>query len=188
MLDSQFTLFSIEASSHAKAEAHSNALLFKACNVYIFGEGRIYSEFEEMTFDTLNSNDYGCGTLEIEFVFTNRVTQEPYPNFYTKCFVIRTDTKSFIKPMKTKNTKCRSKIDQNGDLVLGIRYYFRNEEEIKLIQNCSALLVEGFIALKKPQNVFGIMCQLKKQEATWQISSAYTYRPEYARNIKQLID
>lgn len=188
MLDSQFKLFSIETSIQSKSDALSSALLLKGCNVYIFSADRIYSEFEEMTFDTLNSNDYGCGTLEIEFILSGRVTPEPYPNFYTKCFVIRTDTKSFIKPMKTSNFKCLSKIDQNGYLVLGIRYYFRDEEEIKEVQKCNSLLVEGFIALQTPKNVFGIMCQLKKQEALWQITSAYTYKPKYAKNIKWLID
>ena len=48
--------------------------------------------------------------------------------------------------------------------------------------------IEGFIAFEKPKNVYGVMCQLKKQEAGWKIVEAYTYKPENVKNIKYLID
>jgi len=188
MFDSRFTLLSIEAALPFRAEVCNNALLLKACNIYLFSEGRMFSEFDEMTFSRLNRNDYGFGTLEIEFVFANRVTKEAYPDFYTKCFVVKADTGKFIRTMKYKNDKYCSKVNQDGDLVIGIRYFFVNEDEINHIQECNALLVEGFIAFGKPQNVYGLMYQLQKEESGWQISSAYTYKPKYASNIKTLID
>lgn len=90
--------------------------------------------------------------------------------------------------MKTKNAAHYSKVNQDGDLVIGIRYYFKNSKEIQQIKNCTALLVEGFIALGDPRNVFGIMCQLKKEQDIWKISSSFTYRPKEAKNIKNLMD
>lgn len=188
MLDSQFSIFSLEATVPTKVDIRSNALLLKACNIYIFSENKIYSEIDEMAYDSLNSNDFGCGALDIEFIFTNGVTQEAYPDFYTKCFVIRTNTDFRIKPMKINNSKCISKLTQNGDLVIGIRYYFHDRKEIEQIQNCSSFLVEGFIALQKPHNVFGLMCQLYKNDTLWKLTNAYTYKPKYAKNIKGLID
>lgn len=188
MLDPQFTLFSLEATSNSNINSSSNTLLLRSCNIYIFNSGRIYSDFDEMTFDSLNKNDYGFGALDIEFAFINNVTKKDYPVFYTKCFVIRTNTNSIIKPMKISNNRNNSKINKNGELTIGIRYYFKDKKEIIAIQNSHSILIEGFIALEKPQNVFGIMCQLEKEQSSWAISSAYTYKPQYAKNIKNLID
>ena len=77
---------------------------------------------------------------------------------------------------------------QNGDLVIGIRYFFDDEQQMEKIKECNNLLVEGFIALGKPNNVYGIMCQLRKGKRKWKILSAYTYKPKYADNIKWLFD
>lgn len=189
MLDAKFVLLSFEAKSKQKVSKLPKALIVDACRVYIFSEGRVYSEFEEMSFDYLNNNDYGYGTLQIEFVFLNGITDNPYPNFYTKCIVVRTDNSLRIKPMKMHNEKSYSKVDQFGNLVIGISYYFTSIHEIKKIEECGSLLVEGFISLEKPNNVYGIMCQLSKNsENTWYIKSSYTYKPDYAKNIKNLID
>lgn len=188
MLDANIDkIFSIEASVLSKAESISKVLLLRACNIYIFSNGRIYSELEEQTFNMLNANN-GFGALDIEFVFENNIVNKSYPQFYTKCFVVRTDTDARIKPMNFANSPSSSKINQNGELVIGIRYFFKDEMEIEKIVNCKSLLVEGFIAIGKPTNVFGIMCQLRKKEKHWKISSAYTYKPKYARNIRYLID
>ncbi len=188
MLDSKLTLFSFSASAPTIAPEENHALILKSCNVYAFSAGRIFSELDELTFDSLNCNDYGCGTLELELVISNGIVKEAYPDFYTKCVVIRTNTKCFIKPMKINNKPHCSKVNRDGDLVIGIRYYFRDENQIQQIQSCTSLLVEGFIALGKPKNVFGVMCQLEKENGTWKISSSFTYKPKYAGNIKNLID
>lgn len=188
MLDSKVTLFSFSASAPAIITKESHALILKSCNIYAFSAGRIFSELDELTFDSLNYNDYNCGTLEFELIFSNGSLKGAYPDFYTKCVVIRTDTNFYIKPMKTKNQPHYSKVNQDGDLVIGIRYYFKRECEIQQIRNCTSLLIEGFIALDSPKNVFGIMCQLEKESSSWNISSSYTYKPKYAKNIKNLFD
>lgn len=187
MLDANITLLSIEATVQDRTEMRSKALLFRGCKIYAFSEDRIYSELEEQTFDALNTNE-GRGVLEIEFAFENNVVSEGYPQFYTKCFVVRTDTNVLIKPMKMANYPSNSKLNQNGELAVGISYFFRSKSEIEGIKRCKNLLVEGFIALGKPTNVFGVMCQLEKTETGWKISSAYTYKTKYAKNIKKLID
>ena len=188
MLDPKVTLFSFSASTPLVMKPENHALILKSCNIYAFSANRIYSELDELTFDTLNSNDYGCGSLEVEFTISNGITSEAYPDFYTKCIALRTDTQCHIKPMKAGNAAHYSKVNQNGDLVIGIRYYFKSEKEIQQIQNCTALLIEGFIALGQPQNVFGIMCQLEKESDIWKISSSFTYKPKHAKNIKHLMD
>lgn len=180
-------IFSIEASLPNKVKRKPKVLLLRACNMYIFSEDRIYSELEAQTFDLLNDS-IGYGMLDIEFVFENNIESEVYPQFYTKCFVIRTDTELKIKPMKMTNFANASKINQNGELVIGIRYYFRDKEEIEKIITSENLLVEGFVALGKPTNTYGVMCQLQKKKKHWKISDAYTYRPKGCRNIKHLMD
>ncbi len=187
MLKPTITLFSFEAKSNNTATL-SNALLLKECNVYGFSDVRVYSELDELSIDVFNRNDYGFGLLEIEFVFDNNVTENRYPEFYTKCFVIRTDTGVWIKPMKYQNYTVPSKVNSNGNLVISIGYYFDSQEQVDNIQQCKALLVEGFIALDSPKNVFGVMCQLRKSKDSWFIDRAYTYKPKHAKNIKHLID
>ena len=99
-----------------------------------------------------------------------------------------TDKKFRLRPMKVSNTPSYSKINKNGELTIGIRYFFQNEKEISEILSCNEFLVEGFIALENKKNVYGIMCQMVKKETGWEIVSTYTYKPDYARNIKNLID
>ena len=180
-------LLSITAAVPNMTENVPKALLLRACKVHVFGNGRIYSELEEQTFDSLNDNK-GFGVLDIELVFGREVVKKSFPKFYTKCFVIRTDTNVIIKPMKFSNESNYSKLNQNGEIVIGIRYFFKDNEEINKLVSCQKILVEGFIALSKPTNVFGVMCQLQKEDSDWIISSAYTYKPKYAKNIKRLID
>lgn len=188
MLDTNIDkLFPIEVVLPDNKDVLPKGLLLRACKVYILDQNRIYSDFEDQTFDMLNYNN-GYGAIDIEFALDNNIVREGYPKFYTKCFVIRTDTGFFIKPMKFRNTPSCSKINQRGELVIGIRYYFRDDSEIEKIINCKSFLVEGFIALGKCTNVFGIMCQLIRRKNNWEITSAYTYKPQGAKNIKYLID
>lgn len=188
MLDAKFdSMFSVDVAVSGKVEEKNNSLLIRACKMYLFSKDRVYSELDELTFDILNCNN-GFGTIDVEFVFDSKVVSESYPMFYTKCFVIRTDTGGLIKPLKRRNKPAYSKVDQNGNLVVGIRYCFGSDEEIEKILKCKNILIEGFIALRKPKNVFGVMCQMKKIVNSWEITEAYTYRHRYAKNIKYLID
>lgn len=188
MLDAKIdSIFSADVAVNEKVEEKGNVLLIRASRVNLFSKERVYSQLNELTFDILNYNN-GLGTLDVEFVFDNKVVPKRYPVFYTKCFVIRTDTGVLIKPMKRMNKPAYSKVDQDGNLVVGIRYCFKCNEEIEKILQCNNILVEGFIALEKPKNVFGIMCQMKKIVNSWEIAEAYTYKHRYAKNIKYLID
>lgn len=188
MLDANVEkIFSFQAVVPEKKEVRTGALVIRECEVNFFSNGRIYSELEELTFNTLNQN-MGLGALDIQFSFVKNITDKAYPLFFTKCFVFLTDKRFRLKPMKVLNTPSYSKINKNGELTIGIRYFFQNEKEISEILSCNEFLVEGFIALENKKNVYGIMCQMVKKEAGWEIVSTYTYKPDYARNIKNLID
>ena len=187
MLDPSLTMFSINATTQVTEKVQNYALQIRNCKVIVFGRGRIYSEFEDMTIDWLN-RDQGFGAMDIEIAFQNNVTTNAYPQFYSKCFVLRTDTGYHLKPMKLSNYPCDSKVNQNGELVIGVRYFFQREKEINEIQNCNCISIECFVALEKPKNVYGVMCQLNKENEEWKLEIAHTYKPKYARNIKHLID
>lgn len=189
MLDANLITFSFNAKAKEKITKIEKALIIKSCRVYIFSQDRIYSEFDEMSFNYLNNNDYGFGTLQIEIVFLNGITSNPYPDFFTKCVVIRTNNGLIIKPMKFSNEKSYSKVDEEGNLIIGISYFFQAINEISMIKECASILVEGFISLERHRNVYGVMCQVSKiEDQKWEIDSAYTYKPSYAKNIKNLID
>jgi len=187
VLDPNITLFSFEAKSISTNNTKPTALVIKECRIFGFDNRRIYSEFEEMCIDFQNENNYDCGLLEIEFVLDG-INSNQYPVFYTKCFAIRNNNGLVIKPLKTKNTKCFSKVDSNGKLVVKIGYFFHNMKEANQLKSSSSILIEGFVAFKRARNVYGMMCSLIEKEKTWDIVEAYTYRPKYARNIKHLLD
>lgn len=179
--------FVIAAKLPDKKIDNNKVLLIKECKLYICDVDRIYSELEEQTFSVQNSND-GIGMLDVEFILDNSITDNKYPQFYTKCFVIRTNNGLKIKPMKFRNDPASSKVNQNGDLIIGIRYYFRDKSDIGKLMSCENVLIEGFIAFDKVNNVYGVTCQLQKIGDKWEITTAYTYKPKYAKNIKNLID
>ena len=90
--------------------------------------------------------------------------------------------------MKADNRASESKINQRGETIIGIRYYFRSKEEIHSLRGCNRILFECFFALEKPKNTYALMCQLEKDGGEWKAKYANTYRPRYAKNIKGLID
>lgn len=188
MLDTSITLLSIQTKASSQQENIDKQLLLHGCNVYGYNKFRVYSEMDQATINMLNRNDYSLGSLEIELVIKNGVTKERYPNFYTKCFVIRTDTGLLIKPMKFSNKRTYSKIDHEGNLIVSVGYYFRSKEQLNEIKECKLMLVEGFIALASPKNVYGIKCQIRKDKNDWVFDHAHTYKPRHAKNIKYLID
>ena len=80
------------------------------------------------------------------------------------------------------------KLDSNGNLIISIGYFFVSEKEMLSVKNCSEIIVEGFVALDKPRNVFGIMAHIKNHKNQWKLQNAFTYKPKYTRNIHNLID
>lgn len=188
MLDSSISLINIQTKASNQQKNTDKQLLLIGCNVYGYNKYRVYSEMDEATINMLNRNDYSSGTLEIELVIKNGVTKEMYPDYYTKCIVIRTDTGLLIKPMKFSNNRVCSKIDHEGNLIVSVGYYFRSEEQLNAIKECKLMLVEGFIALHSPKNVYGIKCQIRKDKNDWVFDHSHTYKPKHAKNIKHLID
>ena len=53
-------IFEIKAMAPKKEKDILKVLLLRACNVYVFSDGRLYSEFEEQTYSALNTTN-GCG-------------------------------------------------------------------------------------------------------------------------------
>jgi hypothetical protein len=168
-------------------EPGTDCLLLTSCTIHSFDDNRIWSAFDEMCYNDLNSNDYGFGAIDFEIGFSG-YKGKSYPALYTKCFALRTDNDLLIKPMKFKNNKSHSKINQRGETVIGIRYYLRTEREIEKLKNCGRLMFESFFALDKPKNTYAFMCQLCKKDEGWEVEAANTYRCKDNENIKWLID
>lgn len=191
MLDSKFTLLSISTSVQPTLLRKEQGLVLKSCNVCVYGENsadHMYSQLDELTFEDLNRNDYGCGYMEICFGFLGQVVEKPYPVFFANCFAIRTDTDCMIKPKNSRTGECQSKINHNGETVVGVRYFFKDAKEIERFCACNELLAEGLIALDTPKNVFGLMCRLKKEEDKWALFESYTYQCKHIKNIKDVAE
>ena len=162
-------------------------LVITSCAVHLFDDNRIWSAFDETCYNDLNNNDYGFGVLDLEIGIAG-YSGTAYPKVYTKCFELRTDNGLLIKPMKYTNNYSESKVNQRGETVIGLRYYFKKEQEIELLCSCERLMFECFFALDKPRNTYAAMCQLEKKDGIWTAEYANTFRPSYAGNIKYLID
>lgn len=162
-------------------------LVVSSCAIHLFADNRIWSGFEEATFSLLNRNNWSLGAIDFEIGLAG-YTGSAYPRVYTKCFELRTDSGLRVKPMKFTNESSESKVNQRGETVIGMRYYFKSEEEIEQLVACSRLMFECFFALGDQKTVYGLMCQLRKGESGWEAEYANTYRPDYAKNIKSLND
>lgn len=177
--------FPFAASMPSKGDV--DRLVVSSCAIHLFSDDRIWSGFDEETYNALNRNDWGLGVLDLEIGFSG-YTGTAYPKVYTKCFVLRTDNNWRIKPMKFSNETSESKVNQRGETIIGIRYYFREDREIEQLLSCERLMFECFFALDNPKKVYGLMCQLRKSESGWEAECANTYRPSHAKNIKGLMD
>lgn len=169
-------------------EANTDALVITSCDIHMLpNDDRMYSNFEDQTYNELNSSRGNLGFIDIELGLGG-YSGRPYPRVYTKCFMLYTDKYQMIKPMKMTNNASESKINLRGDTVIGIRYYFRTEDEIFSLIHCNSILFECFFALGKTRNTYAIMCQLQKEKGEWGVKYANTYRPHYATNIKNMLD
>ena len=165
-----------------------DVLTISSCAVHYFAAGRLWSQFDESSYCYLNSNDTGCGVIDIEIGFMG-YTGQPYPKLYTKCFRLLTEDKTLIKPLKTSNETFASKVNSNGELIVSLRYHFHDEDEINSLINCKKLLIESFVAFDKPTNTYGFAIQLERDEDDkWVSKMANTYRIRKKDNIKYLMD
>ena len=188
MLNNEITLFNVSLQSGAE-NITDERLILCSCKAKMFE--RTYSEFDELTYALLNANDYGFGFVEFEFSFAEKF-KNPYMDFYVSCFSFRMDTLQYA--IKKNGLKYRrktdfllpknyTKINKNGNLSMGICYYFENDEEKQAFLNCKELCVEGFVALGKRTNTYNVMCRLLQENGVWSIIDAYTYRRDGKRDV-----
>lgn len=61
------------------------------------------------------------------------------------------------------------------------------DEEYCLLLEVNLILIEGFFALKKPRNTYGIAIQLEKKEDDFKLRFANTYKVKKTGNINNLV-
>lgn len=188
MLDNSITLFNVSLENNTKSITDER-LVMHSCKAIL--SDPTYSEFDELSFANINSNDYGFGYIEFEFSFIEKL-QNPYMKFYISCFSFRMNTLSHSIKMncprpygifKLLMPHTCTKVDKNGNLAFGIRYYFKSLEERTALLTCNELCIEGFVALGKKTNTYNIMCRLSQKNEKWDIIDAYTYRRDGKAHI-----
>lgn len=181
MLDAKITLFDVKIQ-RISPNFDSNRLVLNSCKAIVYEN--TYSEFNELNFANINDVDLKYGCIEYEFGFDEKF-KDPYKKFFISIFEIKGDMLKFpikIDPprpsIKTKPffPENYTKVNKNGNMVLGVRYYFRNYEEKRALLDGKEVLIEGCIALGKRYNIYGIMCRIKKGEKEWILEEANTYR------------
>lgn len=188
-------LFDVNTSNDS--DNKNNALILSGCKLSIL-ENITYSELDENNYIYINDNDYGCECINIELNFDNNY-KNPYFEFFLNCITIRVDNKILFKDLDTNYThyklytkrkvnkvlakkkvdrryKSYTKINKNGKLSIGVGYFFKSKEEYKIIKECNSFIIEGFIALNKKNNIYGFMCEVKKEEDLWFLSEGNTYK------------
>ena len=188
MLNNEITLFNVSLQSGAENSTDERLILY-SCKAKMFDT--TYSEFDELTFTLLNSNDYGHGVVEFEFSFIEKF-KNPYMDFYVSCFSLRLDSLNYA--IKKNGLKYRrktafllpknyTKVNKNGNLSMGISYFFETAEEREAFLNCKEICIEGFVAFGKRTNTYNIMCRLAQQDGEWNIIDAYTYRRDGKQDV-----
>jgi len=157
MLDT--TLFSVNLPE--KEISKNKTLILCGCETRITPCIDVYSELDELNYYTLNNNDYGLSRLDIQLDFQNNF-EDPYFNFYVQCVSLRTN-KGLLRKInynpfhKALRQNYYSKITKEGYMAIGISFYFEDSEQIQKLLNCDMFCMEGFIALKKKSNMYGVM-------------------------------
>lgn len=195
MFDGKITIFDIQNLQVGNSgKSKSERLILDSCKAIIYD--KTYSELDELSFANLNHNDYGFGYIEYEFGFKESFSN-PYMKFYVACFTLRMNLLGY--PIKLNiigrqkgEPKCLypnnyTKVNKYGNMALGIRFFFRSEEERNAILNSEEICIEGNISLDSKRNVYDIMCRIVKTESNWEIEDAYTYRSHPKSYIYSLI-
>ncbi|MBR6627075.1 MAG: hypothetical protein IKL04_03745 [Lachnospiraceae bacterium] len=186
MLDSNITLFDFQLPA-MQANATS-AMVVGGCNAYvgnyIESKKRGYSELEENNYAYLNSNDYSGKVFEIEICLQSN-DQNIYSEFYARCFSVRTDNNLCIKINGWLNDKHYTKMNMNNQVVMGLGIFLKDEEYGRLLE-ANLILIEGFFAMRKPTNTYGIAIQLEKKDDAFKPRYANTYKMKQIKNINNL--
>lgn len=181
MLDANITLFDVKNQNN-DSNTNSNRLVINSCKAVVYD--KIYSELEELSFANINLNNYDYGYIEYEFGF-NEKFENPYKTFYISLFAIRVNLLSYpIKidsPRPSTTPKIRlnknySKVNKDGNMSLGVRYFFRSLKEREALINGDEVLIEGCVALDTRKNNYDIMCRIIKVGNEWILDEANTYR------------
>ena len=187
MLNAEIKLFDVNLP--AIQLNSSVAMIVAGCNAYvgnyIASEKRVYSEWEENNYAYLNCNDYNGKVFELEICLQSN-NQNIYSEFYARCFSIRTDNDLNIKINGLKNNKYYAKMNMANQAVIGIGLFLPDEEYCLLLE-ANLILIEGFFALKKPRNTYGIAIQLEKIEDNFDMKFANTYKVKKTGNINNLV-
>lgn len=175
------TLFDVK-TQNSSANTNSNRLVINSCKAIV--HDKIYSELEELNFANINSNNYDYGYIEYEFGF-NEKFENPYKTFYISLFAIRGNLLGYpikINPQHPSTTPKRrlnknySKVNKDGNMSLGVRYFFRSLKEREALIDGDEVLIEGCIALDTRKNNYDIMCRIIKDGDEWILDEANTYR------------
>lgn len=147
--------------------------------IKIYHSDELYSEIEEQNYFVLNSNDYGFGRVDFELLF--EPIKEPYCQFWAGCVSIRTNSKTikinpFFVNRKMLQEQSLTKISHENKMSVTLSYFFTSAEEREELLNSKLFLIEGFLALKNKNNVYGFLCKIGKRENEWTFSEGYTNR------------
>ncbi len=184
-------LVSLNLSLPPKANKELDTLILNGIRISLGDE--IYSEIEEQNYFALNNNDYGAGRVDFELQFVP--IREPYCPFWIGCTSIQTEHETHkpnppISRYKANHEQTSQiKITYENKMAAGITYFFNTDEDRKNFLQSRVFLIEGFIALKKQDNVFGFLCKVEKDtnEDKWCFVEGYTNRPLKKANIDQFV-
>lgn len=185
------TLFDVK-TQNSNANTNSNRLVINSCKAIV--HYKIYSELEELNFANINSNNYDYGYIEYEFGF-NEKFENPYKTFYISLFAIRGNLLGYpikINPPRPSTTpkirlnKNYSKVNKDGNMSLGVRYFFRSLKEREALIDGDEVLIEGCIALDTRKNNYDIMCRIIKDGDEWILDEANTYRTHKKMDLYRL--
>lgn len=146
MLNSIIKLFDVNVDI-SNRKLNSGRLVLNSCKAIIYD--KVYSEFDELNFAVINLNDYEFGYIEYEFGFAENF-DDPYLNFYILCFAIRCNMLDYpIKinsPIPSTTPKYRllknyTKVNKDGNMSFGVRYFFRSLEERNALINGDEVLI-----------------------------------------------
>ncbi len=156
--------------SKAEESNNSQELTLTGCKVVHYESG-FYSIIDDLNFYRLNSNDYNLGRIDIELSFQEEI-KNPYTTFEFRCITFQTDLGVARKIKGVTNlhkfsSKSYTKVSKDGKLVLGISYYFPDEETKNGILNCKAFALDGFFCLGSKRNVYSFSCATKKVNDNW---------------------
>lgn len=191
MLDNSVTLFNVSLPDISINESDKRLVL---CTCKAIVHDSLYSEFDEMSYACVNLNNYGFGYIDYEFSFIENLNN-PYMKFYISCFSFRMNTLGYtikencprpVKRLKFLSPKNFTKVNMNGNLTFGIRYFFKSMEERVAFLTNKEICIEGFVALGKKNHTYGIMCRLSRDNDEWKIIDTNTYRSNHKAYIYSL--